>query len=475
MPGPSHPHHPLDSQFVRDQLALRAVPANDRRLQPEGEYVLYWMQACDRLEENWALRYATLEANRLNRPLIIHHGLGPSDPLANDRQHQFILEGAKELAEQAEALGYDYHFWLRRTTKEPGGAIDQLARRAAVVVTDDLPTAGVNARTQRFAERAPCRVMRVESFCVVPAASFHKEEYAARTIRPKLAKLRDLALEPVRDEPPRKRVSSALRRSLEIDTLDVSRIDIAKEVARCDIDHSVGASAFPSGRSAAHARLDSFLHTGAAEYSTRREEPADVDGSSQLSPYLHFGHIAPAEVARAALAQMPRAESDVFLDQLLTWRELSFNFCSRNPRFDKLRALPQWAIDSLAKHTNDAREAVYTLAELEQGQTHDPLWNAAQHQLVRTGMIHNVMRMLWGKSVILWSNTYATALRNLLYLNNKYAIDGFDPASYANILWCFGKFDRPFAKRPVWGIIRPMSLARAREKFHADLYIAQWS
>ena len=469
--------HTLESQFVRDQLAHRATPANGKRIQPEGEYILYWMQACDRLEENWGLRYATLEADRLNRPLLIHHALGPSDPLANDRQHTFILEGARALAAQAEELGYDYHFWLRRTHHERDGITEHLAQRACLVVTDDLPTAGVNARTARVAERIPCRMMRVESWCIVPAALFPREEYAARTIRPKLAKIRDLSLELVKDRAPKKRVSPALWRSLELDdaVFNFKTLDIDKEVAKSAIDHDVSPGAFEGGTPAARNRLRVFLHGGLDGYAERRKEPADMDGSSRLSPYLHYGHISAAEVARGALRHGSAKDAESFLDELLTWRELSFNFCSRNRQFDKLRSLPSWAIKSLERHTKDRRETVYSLAQLEAGETHDALWNAGQHELVRTGVMHNAVRMLWGKSVLTWTNNYATALRHLLYLNNKYSLDGFDPNSYANILWCFGKFDRPFAERPVWGTIRPMSLARAREKFDAEGYIARWS
>ena len=470
-------HHLLDSQFVRDQLARRATPVNEKRIQPEGEYVLYWMQGCDRLEDNWGLRYATLEADRLNRPLIVHHALGPSDPLANDRQHTFILQGARALANQAEELGYDYHFWLRRNGQERGGITEQLAQRAALVVTDDLPTARVNARTARVAERIPCRMVRVESWCIVPASLFTKEEYAARTIRPKLAKLRDLSLEPVRDCPPKKRVPPALRRSLELDdiVLDFRELDIGKEVARSAIDHSVPPGTYEGGAPAAHRRLQDFLRDGLHGYAERRREPVDADGSSRLSPYLHYGHISAAEVARGVLQYGSSSDAESFLDELLTWRELAFNFCSRNRYFDKLRALPAWAISSMQKHTSDTRPAIYTLSQLENAATDDALWNAGQRELTRTGTMHNAVRMLWGKTVLTWTNTYATALRHLLYLNNKYSLDGFDPNSYANILWCFGKFDRPFAERPVWGTIRPMSLARAREKFDADGYIARWS
>jgi deoxyribodipyrimidine photo-lyase len=159
---------------------------------------------------------------------------------------------------------------------------------------------------------------------------------------------------------------------------------------------------------------------------------------------------------------------------MLTWRELSLNFCLHNPDYASLAALPEWVHRSMRTHASDAREVTYTLDELERAATHDPIWNAGQRELVETGMMHNVVRMLWGKSVITWAPTYEDALSWLLHLNNKYGLDGRDPNSFAGIQWCFGKFDRPFAKRPVWGTIRPMSLERAHTKYDIADYLARW-
>lgn len=174
-------------------------------------------------------------------------------------------------------------------------------------------------------------------------------------------------------------------------------------------------------------------------------------------------------------AAASREASDAFLNEMLTWRELSLNFCLRNPHHGSLVALPDWAQRSMRAHAGDRREVTYGLEALERAATHDPIWNAGQRELLETGRMHNVVRMLWGKSVITWTPTYEEALASLLYLNNKYALDGRDPNSYAGIQWCFGKFDRPFAARPVWGTIRPMSLDRAHSKYQMTDYLARWS
>lgn len=479
--------HRLDSDYVRDQLRLRLVPANDRRRVPEGEFVLYWMQAVHRLDENWALRYAVLEADRFNVPLVIHQGLDPSYPHASDRHHAFILEGARETARRAGALELHYQFVLRRRREDDRRVVDRLAARAVLVVTDLYPTAGVRERTRRFAERAPCRVVEVDATCIAPSGMFPKAEWAARTIRPKLARVRDHVLEPVADRVPRRPVGEALARSLH-DTigvvdgtapLDVAGLDdqgIDRELADCDVDHAVPrVRHLHGGRAEGLARMQRFVDGRLGGYGARRREASDGEGTSRLSPWLHFGHVSAAEVLRATLRSgAPASEVAAFEDQVLTWRELAYNFARHTERHDTLAALPAWAQRTLAEHADDPREAHYDVATLEGARTHAPLWNAAQRELVRDGTIHNQARMLWGKSVLLWTRTPAEALATLLHLNDRWSLDGRDPNSVGNILWCLGLWDRPWGNRPVWGGIRPMSLARAAGKFDVRAYVEKF-
>ncbi len=468
--------HRLDSQFVQDQLSLRSTPINGLRLVPEGEYVLYWMQSTQRLEENWALRQATLEADRLGKPLVIYQGLNPHYEHASDRVHAMIVGNAVELSARAGQLGYTYLFHLRHALEGDNRVIDRLAARAVMVVTDAFPTAGIDARSARVAARLQCRMLAVESHAVVPAAAFQKEEYAARTIRPKIAKLRDLSLEAVHDAPPRKAVSAALRRSLEVHALDLSVIDVTAEISRCAIDHTVGVvEGTPPGLAAARARLDAFCDGALQDYAERRNDPGDPDGSSRLSPYLHFGQISAAEVARAVRERGAPEQVEKFYDELLTWRELSLNFCARNPAFGSLDGLPNWVRENMGRHAADPRDHVYDLRAFESATTHHPLWNAAQRELVATGAIHNVMRMYWGKYIVLWSASFAEALSIMITLNNKYGLDGRDPSSYGGIQWCLGKFDRPWTRRPVLGTIRYMSIDLAYKKFDARTYERRWS
>jgi deoxyribodipyrimidine photo-lyase len=459
---------------VRDQLSLRTLPLNEKRLQPDGDFVLYWMQSTQRLEDNWALRLATLEADRIGKPLLIHQGLDPTYAYASDRFHTFVMQGAQEMAARAEHLGLTYRFALRRTRADDRRVLDRLARRATIVVTDLFPTAGVAERSQRFADRVNCRVLAVDSVGVIPSATFYKEEYAARTIRPKIAKVLEHSLEPVDDRAPKRALPASVLASLDVDWLDVRACVISSEVATCEIAHDVRPVASAGGLMAARALLHGFASDGLHAYAERRRHPSDVGGSSRLSPYLHNGMISPLEVVRAVRESGSAAQGEAFLNEMLTWRELSLNFCLRNPQYGTLAALPDWVQRSMAAHAADVREVTYTLDELERAATHDPIWNAGQRELLETGQMHNVVRMLWGKSVITWAPTYQDALDWLLHLNNKYGLDGRDPNSFAGIQWCFGKFDRPFAARPVWGTIRPMSLERAHAKYDVAEYLARW-
>ncbi|HYD54475.1 MAG TPA: deoxyribodipyrimidine photo-lyase [Gemmatimonadaceae bacterium] len=470
--------HPLGSPYVRDQLALRAHPLNPKRTQPEGEFVLYWMRSTLRIDENWALRYATLEADRLGRPLLIHHEVDPRERYASERSHTFVLQAVPEIARRAAELGHAYQLVVPTRRAEAGRALEALVGRAVLVVTDFMPTSDAVAAVTRVADAAYCRLVAVDSVGAVPAAALPLEEYAARTIRPKLARLLDFALEPVEDRGPRRPFPGAIWRSLDLERIDPASLGdatIAPLVARCEIDHEVPAVPLRGGASAARERLHAFVGDSLADYSERRRHPSDPDGSSRLSAHLHHGMIAAAEVARVVRASGAGAEADAFLNEMVTWRELALNFCARNPAHDSLDALPAWARRSMERHEDDPREWCYDLAALEEARTHSPLWNAAQRELRATGQMHNVARMLWGKSVVTWTPRYADALAWLIHLNDRWSLDGRDPNSYAGIQWCFGKFDRPFAERPVWGTIRPMSLERALAKYDVEDYIARWN
>ncbi|MDQ2667178.1 MAG: deoxyribodipyrimidine photo-lyase [Gemmatimonadota bacterium] len=468
--------HPLGSPYVTEQLSMRAQPRNDRPLVATKSYVLYWMQSTQRFEDNWALRLAIREADRINKPLLVVQTIDcGGDPHTSSRFHTFVLQGAQELAARAALVGLTYRLLLIGAEREGDRHLRRVAESAALIVTDDFPTEGVSSRIARLATYAACRVISVDSVGVVAAGCFEREEYSARTLRPKLDRALAIASEPVEDRAPKRGFLVSLLPDVPFTSLDASDAELARIVERCGVATYPGPVALRGGLTPARARLLSFVTQALPDYSRRRTNPSDAEGTSRLSPYLHYGMISPLEVMRTARDSGAGLEYDAFAEEMLTWRALSQNLCVRNPAFASLASAPAWAHRSMEEHANDPRPEGYTLETLELAKSDDPVWNAGQRELMATGTMHPLVRMLWGKAVVAWAPTYQHAFDWLVHLNNKYSLDGRDPASYAGVLWCFGKFDRPFVTRPGWGSIRPMSLARARARHDVEEYIERWS
>jgi deoxyribodipyrimidine photo-lyase len=431
------------------------------------------MQMYKRVENNHALTWAIRKANELKLPVVVYEGLKYYYPWASDRLHTFVLKGVEEKRREFERLGIRYIFYLQKDSSSPKNTVARLARDAALIVTDDFPCFIIPEHNRRIAERSDIAVHAVDSNGISPMSKFEKEEYAGYTIRPKINKLLTNYLKPLVNE-------TVERPSIDIDIdADFETVlnlkDISKLVSDCDIDHSVKPSQIYHGGTAnARKRLKQFVDDILPDYERTRNKP-ELDGSSRLSPYLHFGFISPLEIALAVHdANAPQESKDAFLEELIVRRELSFNLCYRNKNYDSLAALPAWVQETMREHVSDKRQFTYSLEELEAGATHDELWNAAQREMVATGEMHNYVRMLWGKNVIDWSPTYEIAFETLVHLNNKYCLDGRDPNSYAGILWCFGKHDRPWFEREVFGKIRYMASHSTGKKFDSKKYI-EWT
>jgi len=442
----------------------RARQLNSAPIRPGAEFVLYWCQMNRRAEANEALDFAVDLANQLYLPVLFYEGLTFAHPYASDRFHRFILEGVPETAKRLAALGIGYTFYLRRRPSDPDDVLYRLAARAAAVVTDDYPAFIAARHNANVAPKLNIAFYAVDASCIVPMACFEKREYAAYTIRPKIHKLLPRYLWA---QPSVKIAQRFPPRQSEFHT-PVTAANIAALVASCEIDHTVPPSpSIPGGRLAAQKQLAHFLKYGLARYAAESNEPA-ARATSGLSPYLHFGQISALEVALAAKA------SPEFLEQLIVRRELAFNFARFTPGLGNasLAVLPDWARETMRRHRRDRRDPIYTTGQFERAATHDALWNATQELLTR-GVIHGYYRMYWGKKIIEWSPTYTTALRTMIYLHDRYALDGRDPNTYTNILWCFGLHDRPWPERPIFGAIRSMTLAGMRRKTNVDAYIAE--
>lgn len=422
-----------------------------------------------RVESNHALAYAAGKANELGLPLLFYEGLTCSYPYANDRLHTFILQGAPETAKRLRRLGIGYIFYLRRRARDPNDVLYRLAAEAAMVVSDDYPAFVAAAHNASVPDKIGVAYHVVDSSCIVPMNCLPKREYAAYTIRPKIQRLAPKYLRPV--EPIRVRRAYDEPAS-EFHTA-VTAGDISELVSSCEIDHSVAPSAaFKGGRLEAEKRLDRFLKDNLKRYAEQSNQPS-AHATSGLSPYLHFGCISSLEVALAVDQGNPGAEK--FVEELMVRRELSFNFARHVAHPDSLENVPDWAKKDMLAHGGDPREATYTRAQFARAQTHDPLWNATQREMLRDGKIHGYYRMYWGKKVIEWSATYQEALDTMLYIHDRWALDGRDPNTYANILWLFGLHDRPWFERPVFGKMRYMSIEGMRRKTDVDAYIREFS
>lgn len=448
-----------------------------------GEYVLYWMQASQRAEDNHALEYAIRQANTLGLPLVVGFGLTADFPEANLRAYVFMLEGLRET--QVELRRRKIALVVRRGS--PPEVALELAAGAALLVVDRGVLRVQKAWREEVARRAPCRVVQVESEVVVPVeVTSDKEEYAARTLRPRLHRHLEEYLQPLAVTRPR---HSSLKLGLEsLDLADPEALARSLGVA-VDVPPS---PLYRGGAQEAHRRLQRFVEQGLAGYEADRNEPWK-DATSHLSPYLHFGQLSPLRLTLTVLehcgdplqvlALLPRRETEStvplvagavgFLEELLVRRELAWNYTHYNPRYDEYEALPPWARLTLQRHATDRRPYLYSLPQLEQAQTHDPYWNAAMQEMVWTGYMHNYMRMYWGKKVLEWTADPAEAYARLLYLNNKYFLDGRDPASFTNVAWCFGKHDRPWQERAVFGTVRYMNAAGLERKFDLSRYLAR--
>ena len=454
------------------RLNERVVLVNDADINRQAQYVLYWMQMYKRTSHNHALTFAIRKANETKLPLVVYEGLKYYYPWANDRLHTFILEGVEEKKREFGQLGIRYVFYLQKDEDSPKQTIARLAKEAACIVTDDYPCFIIPEHNRRIAERASVPVYLVDSNGIIPMCKFDKEEYAAYTIRPKIKKLLPDYLKPFAEE------SVEIDGSkLEVDCPEtmVTSENLPTLVAECSIDHSVKPSPiYHGGTSNGQKRLKRFIDEILPGYETTRNKP-EIDGSSRLSSYLHFGYLSPLEIARAVQnSEAPETAKVAYLEELIIRRELSFNLTRHNRKYDSLESLPAWVHQTMRKHIDDDRPVVYSLEQLEAAETHDELWNASQREMVATGEMHNYVRMLWGKNVIAWTRSYEEAFAILEHLNNKYCLDGRDPNSYAGILWCFGKHDRPWMERPVFGTIRYMTSASTGKKFDSRKYI-EWT
>ncbi|MEQ1507937.1 MAG: deoxyribodipyrimidine photolyase [Myxococcota bacterium] len=464
----------------------RVGVAGDRPVNPDGDYVLYWMIAARRTRWSWALDRALTACRALGKPLLVLEPLRIGHRWASPRIHRFVTTGMADQAAAFAKVGVTYLPYVEPRPGDGQGLLAALSARACLVVTDTFPCFFLPAMVAAAGRRSPVLLEEVDGNGVLPLAAAGRAFPTAHALRRHLHR----ALPAYLDERPA--ADPLAGYDLGKATLPAGILD--RWPTRLDVVPADGPGPvpIPGGSRAAEQQLDRWLDRGLARYPDRNDPDAEVE--SGLSPYLHFGHLSAHEVVRRVLDReewtadrlgkptgsrtgwwgvSPAAEG--YLDQIVTWRELGYTFCRFEPRYDRFDTLPPWALQTLDRHRDDPRPVQYPLDRLVAAETGDPVWNAAQRQLVAEGRIHNYLRMVWGKRILEWGASPEAAWDTLIELNNRFAIDGRDPNSYSGIAWTFGRFDRAWGpERPIFGTVRYMSSDNTLRKLSLDRWFERW-
>ena len=486
---------------MSDISELRVRKLNNCEISDDGQFVLYWMTAFRRPFYNFALQQAVDHARNLQKPLLILEALRCDYPYASDRLHSFILQGMADNAEHFATTSATYYPFVETEAGTGKGLLEKLAEPACLIVTDDHPGFFYPHMLQAAAKKVSVSLEAVDSNGLLPLRAADHDYPTAYAFRRFLQKqlpghlfafpladpLRDL------DLPQHETVAEEILQRWQPATTELLLAGSTK-LSQLPIDHNVTAVEEQGGWREAEFYLQRFLDERLPDYLQRSEPEKQV--SSELSPYLHFGHISTHQIVQRLfelenwtignLSPETRGKrsgwwglseaAESFLDELVTWREVGFNAALLRPNYDQFASLPGWAQESLAKHRDDPRVYLYSFESFEQAQTHDPLWNAAQNQLLREGRIQNYLRMLWGKKIFEWSPDAETAMQTMLILNDKYALDGRDPNSISGIFWCLGRYDRAWGpERPIFGKIRYMTSQNTARKFSVKSYLQRYT
>ena len=435
----------------------------------DGKCVVYWMQRAQRGRDNHALNLAIALGNALDLPVVVYFAAISNFPHANLRHYAFLNEGLPDIEEDCAERGVG--FVMRRAPHEYHlKFFDDVD--AAMVIGDENPMRETEKWRVSLGEELTIPFWTVDADVIVPSKLLEKAQFSAAVARPRLYRALPEFLVPYTN--PHATVLWKRPHGLHADNV---REDIT--VGWKEFDRSVRpVETWTGGHQAAVKRLQVFCAAMLVNYDRDRNHP-ETDGTSKMSPYLHYGHIGPQTIALAVDAAAKthphlKAERESFFNELIVWRELSVNFVRYQPEYDSPACADNWARQTITEHDRDEREVLYTPAQFEAAETHDELWNAAQIQMVRHGWMHNYLRMYWAKKIVEWTPNVATAMKIAIHLNDKYELDGRDPNGYAGIAWAvLGKFDRAWFDRPIFGKRRYMSGASTGKKFLSQLYIEQ--
>jgi len=459
------------------------------------------MTAFRRLFFNFALDRAVELANEFGKPLVIVETIPCDESWANLRHHSFIIDGMRDNLREVEGTPCTYLPYVENKPDTTLSLLEALGPHACGLVTDDFPSRFHQRQIDAVSRLAQVQVEKIDSNGILPLKAAKQVYRRAFSFR----RFIQSALPEYFSSSP---AANPLKKLLPATPFDLSPIleerwgngsDLSlvgrDTLKHLSIDYAVPPTSLRGGTTKASILLSEFLESRLSNYSETRNHP-DRRGTSGLAPYLHHGHIStheifwklmekegwnPAHVAPGS----PRGQrsgwwrvsesAEAFLDQLITWREVGYNMAWQLEHYDQYPSLPDWARTTLEQHSTDSREFVYNLRQLENGETHDRLWNSAQTQLTQDGTIHNYLRMLWGKKILEWTRSPEEAPAIMIDLNNKYALDGRDPNSYSGIFWVLGRYDRPWGpERRIFGKIRYMSSENTVRKVRLKNYLEQY-
>lgn len=486
---------------------MHSVPAerismvNELPIQDPGRYVLYWMRAARRPFWNFSLQHAVQRALKLQRPLLIVETLACDELYANLRHHHFALDGMADNARQFANKNVAYQPFVEQQPGQIGELLTQLSRKACLLVTDEHPLLEQRQRLSELAKALPICIEAIDGNGILPLREADRDFTTAYSFRrflqrklaghlltmPLVDPLAEIQLPRLKKQP---KILSKAESTFNESLLSGQR----NSLCQLPIDQQVQPVKQSGGYQTAEVLFELFLSDGLPRYVEKRNQP-ELEITSGLSAHLRWGHISPHQLVQRLLTQESwtpghlalecrgqrsgwwglNENSEAFLDQLITWRELGYQLCNRRNDYQQFDSLPEWAQKTLNHHSDDPRPYLYSAEELTAAETHDELWNAAQRQLVREGRMHNYLRMLWGKKILEWSPSPNSALAVMIELNDRFALDGRDPNSYSGIGWCLGRFDRAWGpERPIFGKIRYMSSINTARKVSVKNFLRRY-
>jgi len=421
--------------------------------------VIYWMSRDQRVEDNWALLYAQEIAIERKLPLAVVFCLNPKFLEATIRQYDFMIKGLIEV--EKELTDLNISFFLLEGNPEEEISNFCKSNNSSALITDFSPLKIGRKWRNKIAKEVDCHMSEVDTHNIVPCFYVSdKQEFAAYTIRPKIKKLLPEFL------------TSIPKVKHQKHTIKKEKIDWEKVYNKLDIDFTVKPVEWINpGYKNGMKMLHNFLKNKIDSYNDDRNNPT-LEKISNLSPYLHFGQLSSQRIAYETNENISGTKKDSFLEELIVRKELADNYCYYNQNYDNTQGFPNWAQDSHKLHVKDKRDYIYSKHEFEVAKTHDPLWNAAQLEMVKSGKMHGYLRMYWAKKILEWTETPEEAVKVAIYLNDKYELDGRDPSGYTGIAWSIGGVhDRPWFTHKIFGKIRYMSFNGCKNKFKVDKYI----